>query len=65
MIRGAPVIVYGGLRSIVSTRQRSLPVAASGALRWRFYTGPGNPADGFENDAMKMGAGTWTGEWWR
>ena len=26
---------------------------------------PGNPADGFENDAMRMAAKTWTGEWWK
>ena len=32
---------------------------------WRWYTVPGNPADGFENEAMKMAATTWTGEWWR
>jgi quinohemoprotein ethanol dehydrogenase len=26
---------------------------------------PGNPADGFENDAMRMAAKTWKGEWWK
>ena len=36
----------------------------TGELVWRFYTVPGNPADGFENDAMRMAAETWTGEWW-
>ena len=36
-----------------------------GELVWRFYTVPGNPADGFENAAMEMAAKTWTGEWWR
>jgi PQQ-dependent dehydrogenase (methanol/ethanol family) len=36
-----------------------------GAQAWRFYTVPGNPADGFENDAMKRAAETWGGgEWW-
>jgi len=39
--------------------------ATSGERLWRFYTVPGNPADGFENDAMAMAAGTWSGEWWR
>ena len=38
--------------------------AETGAQLWRFYTVPGNPADGFENDAMKMAADTWYGEWW-
>ncbi|MGE0741195.1 MAG: PQQ-dependent dehydrogenase, methanol/ethanol family [Hyphomonadaceae bacterium] len=39
--------------------------ANTGAQRWRFHTVPGNPADGFENEAMRMAAETWTGEWWR
>ncbi len=38
--------------------------AETGDLVWRFYTVPGNPADGFENAAMEMAAGTWNGEWW-
>jgi len=38
--------------------------ARTGELDWRFYTVPGNPADGFENDTMRMAAATWTGEWW-
>jgi PQQ-dependent dehydrogenase (methanol/ethanol family) len=37
----------------------------TGEQVWRFYTVPGNPADGFENEAMKKAAATWTGEWWR
>ncbi|MCB1706102.1 MAG: PQQ-dependent dehydrogenase, methanol/ethanol family [Halioglobus sp.] len=36
-----------------------------GSLAWRFYTVPGDPALGFENDAMKMAAQTWNGEWWK
>ena len=39
--------------------------AETGKLAWRFYIVPGNPADGFENDAMAMAAKTWTGEWWK
>ena len=35
-----------------------------GSLAWRFYTVPGNPALGFENDAMAMAAQTWHGRWW-
>jgi len=35
-----------------------------GSLAWRFYTVPGNPALGFENDTMKMAAKTWNGHWW-
>jgi quinohemoprotein ethanol dehydrogenase len=39
--------------------------AETGDHQWTFYTVPGNPADGFENDAMRMAAETWSGEWWR
>jgi PQQ-dependent dehydrogenase (methanol/ethanol family) len=49
-----------GVRGYVSAYD-----AETGKLAWRFYTVPGNPADGFENDAMAMAAKTWTGEWWK
>ena len=26
---------------------------------------PGNPANGFESDVMKMAAKTWNGQWWK
>ena len=39
--------------------------AETGEQAWRFWIVPGNPADGFENDAMAMAAETWTGEWWK
>jgi quinohemoprotein ethanol dehydrogenase len=39
--------------------------AATGKQLWRFYTVPGNPADGFESPAMEMAAKTWSGEWWK
>src|SRR5262245_58616374 len=39
--------------------------AESGKLVWRFYTVPGNPADGFENEAMQKAAATWNGDWWK
>ena len=38
---------------------------ATGNEVWRFHTVPGNPADGFENDAMERAAETWSGEWWK
>ena len=37
----------------------------SGKQAWRFYVVPANPREGFENDAMRMAAKTWTGEWWK
>jgi quinohemoprotein ethanol dehydrogenase len=39
--------------------------AETGKELWRFYTVPGNPALGFESEAMEMAAKTWAGEWWR
>ncbi len=70
-ITGAPRVVEGkviignggaeyGVRGYVSAYD-----AATGALVWRFHTVPGNPADGFENEAMARAAETWTGEWWK
>ena len=69
-ITGAPRIVNGkviigngggefGVRGYVSAYDVN-----SGEQLWRFYTVPGNPADGFENPQMAMAAKTWTGEWW-
>ncbi len=70
-ITGAPRVVNGlviignggadfaGVRGYVSAYD-----SETGELRWRFYTVPGNPADGFESDAMRVAAQTWTGEWW-
>lgn len=39
--------------------------AKTGKLAWRFFTVPGDPAKGFENEAMAMAAKTWSGEWWK
>lgn len=69
-ITGAPRVVAGnvvignggaeyGVRGYVTAYD-----AETGDQVWRFYTVPGNPADGFENDAMRMAAETWNGEWW-
>lgn len=38
--------------------------AETGKKLWRFWTVPGNPADGFEDKAMEMAAKTWAGKWW-
>jgi quinohemoprotein ethanol dehydrogenase len=38
--------------------------AETGERAWRFYTVPGNPADGFASEAEEMAAHTWSGEWW-
>jgi quinohemoprotein ethanol dehydrogenase len=42
---------------------------ATGKKIWRFYTVPGNPADGPDHeasdDAMKIALPTWAGKWWK
>jgi quinohemoprotein ethanol dehydrogenase len=39
--------------------------AATGKEAWRFWTVPGNPANGFESKALEMAAKTWSGDaWW-
>lgn len=62
---GKVIIGFGGgdvsaVRGYVTTYD-----AATGKQLWRFHTVPGNPADGFESDAMKMAAKSWAGEWWK
>lgn len=49
----------GPTRGYVSTYD-----AETGKLLWRFYIVPGNPADGFEDEAQEMAAKTWNGNWW-
>jgi alcohol dehydrogenase (cytochrome c)/quinohemoprotein ethanol dehydrogenase len=39
--------------------------AETGRLLWRFFTVPGDPSIGFENQAMQAAAATWSGDWWR
>lgn len=51
---------YGPTRGYVTAYD-----AVTGDQAWRFFLVPGNPADGFENDAMAMAAETWSGEWWK
>jgi quinohemoprotein ethanol dehydrogenase len=36
----------------------------TGKLAWRFYTTPGDPSKGFEDDAQRRAAATWRGQWW-
>jgi len=70
-ITGAPRVVNGkviignggaefGVRGYVTAYD-----AVSGAKAWRFYTIPGNPAEGFESEALERAAETWNGEWWK
>ena len=69
-ITGAPRIVNG--KVIIGNGGAEMSVrgyvtaydAESGEQAWRFYTVPGNPADGFEDETQEWIASTWTGEWW-
>ena len=72
IITGAPrafngkvIIGFSGAERLGTRGAVSCFDAMTGKRLWRFYTVPGNPAKGFENDAMRMAAKTWTGEWWR
>lgn len=70
-ITGAPRVADGkvlignggaefGVRGYVSAFD-----AATGALVWRVYTVPGDPADGQETAWLEEAAKTWTGNWWQ
>jgi PQQ-dependent dehydrogenase (methanol/ethanol family) len=70
-ITGAPRIINGNV--IIGNGGAEYSVrgyvtaydAESGKKNWRFYTVPGNPSEGFEDDTQAMIAKTWTGEWWK
>jgi quinohemoprotein ethanol dehydrogenase len=63
--RGLVVIGNGGTEMGPIRGYLDAYDAETGERAWRWYTVPGNPADGFENEAMAMAAETWTGEWWK
>jgi quinohemoprotein ethanol dehydrogenase len=64
VVKGNVIIGNGGaefgVRGYVSAYD-----AKDGALRWRFYTVPGDPSQPFESPALEQAAKTWTGEWWK
>ncbi len=39
--------------------------AETGKEVWRFWTVPGDPSKGFENEALARAAQTWSGRWWK
>ncbi len=63
--RGKVLIGNGGTESGPTRGWVAAYDAATGEEAWKFHIVPGNPADGFENEAMAMAAKTWTGEWWK
>lgn len=64
VFKGKVLIGNGGTENGPSRGYVTAYDAETGAQAWRFYIVPGNPAEGFENEAMRMAAKTWTGEWW-
>ncbi len=69
-ITGAPRVINGmvlignggaefGVRGFIAAYD-----VKSGEQAWKFYTVPGDPEQGFENEAMKMAAETWKGKHW-
>lgn len=62
---GKVIIGHGGADSSDVRGYVTAYDAETGKQLWRFFTVPGNPADGFENKAMAMAAKTWAGEWWK
>lgn len=63
LIGDAVVIGNGGAEYGVRGYVTAYDVETGDAL-WRTHTVPGNPAAGFESEAMRAAAETWTGEWW-
>ena len=65
VFRGKVIIGNGGTEWGAARGYATAYDADTGDMAWRFWAVPGNPADGFENEAMEMAAKTWTGEWWK
>ena len=64
-MNGKVIIGHGGADGSGARGYVDCFDSETGKRLWRFYTVPGDPADGFENPAMEMAAKTWSGEWWR
>ena len=64
VVKGKVIIGNGGAEHAVRGYISAYD-AQTGKLAWRFFTVPGNPANGFEHPELEMAAKTWSGEWWR
>ena len=65
VFEGRIIIGHGGADSLDVRGYVTTYNAETGDELWRFFLVPGNPADGFEDEAQEMAAKTWTGEWWK
>lgn len=71
-ITGAPrvfgdkvIIGHGGADFLPVRGYVTAYDAATGTQLWRFFTVPGDPSKGFEDETQKTAAKTWTGDWWK
>jgi quinohemoprotein ethanol dehydrogenase len=60
--RGKVLVGNGGTEHGAARGYVSAYDIEMGKQAWRFYIVPGNPADGFEDEAQEMAAKTWKGE---
>lgn len=66
LVFGDKIVIGHGVSEFAPLRGYVTAYAAeTGEKLWRFYTVPGDPRKGLEDEAMIMAAKTWTGEWWR
>jgi quinohemoprotein ethanol dehydrogenase len=65
VFKGKVVIGHGGADFDLVRGYVTAYDAKTGKQLWRFYTVPGDPKKGFEDDAQARAAKTWTGEWWK
>lgn len=65
VFNGKVIIGQGGSDHLPERGYVTAYDARDGHQLWRFFVVPGDPARGFENEAMEMAARTWTGEWWK
>ena len=61
---GKVIIGHGGGENSSIRGYVTMYDAETGRQLWRFYTVPGNPADGFEDRAQEIAAKTWSDDWW-
>ena len=62
-VAGGKVFIGNGISDFGARGYVSAYDAATGDFIWRFWTVPGNPDDGHENEIMKMAAETWADGW--
>jgi glucose dehydrogenase len=63
-IAGGKVLIGNGGAEFNARGYVSAYDAETGALAWRFYTVPGDPAAPVEHPVLKRAAATWSGRWW-